>query len=38
LINDAPREHLRKLGLAEQVGAEVRTVLRQELGKIKAIV
>jgi uncharacterized protein (DUF4415 family) len=37
LINDALREHLRKPDLAEQVGAEVRTVLREELGKIKAI-
>jgi uncharacterized protein (DUF4415 family) len=36
LINDALREHLRKPGLAEQVGAEVRSVLREELGKIKA--
>jgi uncharacterized protein (DUF4415 family) len=37
LINDALREQLRKPDLAEQVGAEVRTVLREELGKIKAI-
>jgi uncharacterized protein (DUF4415 family) len=36
LINDALREHLRKLGLAEQVCAAVRSVLREELGKIKA--
>ena len=35
LINDALREHLRKPGLAEQVGAEVRSVLREELEKIK---
>ena len=37
LINDALRENLRKPGLAERVGAEVRTVPREELGKIKAI-
>ena len=37
LINDALREHLRKPGLVEQVGAEVRSVMRQELEKIKAI-
>jgi len=36
LINDALREHLRKPGLAEQVGAEVRSVRREELEKMKA--
>jgi len=36
LINDVLREHLRKPGLAEQVGAEVRSVLREELEKTKA--
>jgi uncharacterized protein (DUF4415 family) len=35
-ISDALREHLRKPGLAEQMGAEVRTVLREELEKMKA--
>ena len=35
-INDALREYLRKPGLAEQVGAEVRSVLREELEKMKA--
>ena len=35
LINDALREQLRKPGLAE-VRAEVRSVLREEFGKIKA--
>ena len=35
LINDVLREHLRKPGLAEQVGAEVRSVLREELGKLR---
>ena len=35
LINDALREHLRKPGLAEQVGAEMRSVLREELETIK---
>jgi uncharacterized protein (DUF4415 family) len=36
LINDAVREHLRKPGFVEQVGAEVRLVLREELRKMKA--
>ncbi|MBE3602087.1 BrnA antitoxin family protein [bacterium] len=36
LINDALREYIRRPGLAEQVGAEVRSVLREELEKIKA--
>ena len=37
LINDALREQLRKPELAVQVAAEVRSVLREELGKIKTI-
>ena len=37
LINDALRDYLRKPGLAEQVGAEVRSVLRKELRNLKAI-
>ena len=36
LINEALREHLQRPGLAEQVGAEVRSVLRAELKRIKA--
>ena len=36
LINDALREYLRRSGLAEQVGAEVRSALREELEKIRA--
>jgi uncharacterized protein (DUF4415 family) len=36
LINDALREHIQRPGLAKQLGAEVRTVLREELEKIKA--
>ena len=36
LINDALREHIQRPGLAKQLGAEVRSVLREELGKIKA--
>lgn len=36
LINDALREYIRRPGLAEQVGAEVRSVLREELEKIRA--
>jgi uncharacterized protein (DUF4415 family) len=35
LINESLREHLQRPGLAEQLGAEVRSVLREELGKIK---
>jgi uncharacterized protein (DUF4415 family) len=35
LINEALREHIKRPGLAQQVGAEVRSVLREELGKIK---
>ncbi len=36
LINDALREQIQRPGLAKQLGAEVRSVLREELGKIKA--
>ena len=36
LINEALREHIQRPGLAQEVGAEVRTVLREELQKIKA--
>lgn len=35
LINDALREYLRRPSIAQQVGAEVRSVLREELGKVK---
>jgi uncharacterized protein (DUF4415 family) len=35
LINDALREYLRRPTIAQQVGAEVRSVLREELGKAK---
>lgn len=35
LINDALRERIQRPDLAEQVGAEVRSVLRQELRRIK---
>jgi len=36
LINDALREQIQRPGLARQLGAEVRSVLREELEKIKA--
>ncbi len=35
LINDALREYLRRPTMAQQIGAEVRSVLREELGKSK---
>jgi uncharacterized protein (DUF4415 family) len=35
LINDALREYLRRPTIAKQVGEEVRTVLRQELGRAR---
>jgi uncharacterized protein (DUF4415 family) len=35
LINDALRDHLRRPNIVQQVGAEVRSVLREELGKVK---
>jgi uncharacterized protein (DUF4415 family) len=35
LINDALRECLRRPSIAQQVGAEVRSVLREELGRAK---
>ena len=35
LINDALREYIQRPSLAQQVGAEVRSVLREELGKMK---
>ncbi len=36
LINEALREHIQRPGLAKQVGAEVRAVLREELDKLRA--
>ncbi|MGA6972951.1 MAG: BrnA antitoxin family protein [Candidatus Binatus sp.] len=36
LINEALREHIERPDLAKQVGAEVRSILRKELGKIRA--
>ncbi len=36
LINDALREHLRRPSLAQEVGREVRSVLREELHRVKA--
>ena len=36
LINDALREHLQRPSLAQEVGKEVRSVLRQELHRAKA--
>ena len=36
LINEALREYIQRPGLAQQLGAEVRSVLREELEKIKA--
>jgi uncharacterized protein (DUF4415 family) len=35
LINDALREHIQRPGLAEQVGIQVRSVLREELDRAK---
>ncbi len=35
LINDALRDYLRRPSIAQQVGAEVRSVLREELGKVR---
>ncbi len=35
LINDALREHMKRPGLAEEVGLQVRSVLRQELKRVK---
>lgn len=35
LINDALRDYLRRPNIVQQVGAEVRSVLREELGKVK---
>ncbi len=35
LINDALRDYLRRPSIAQQVGAEVRSVLREELEKAK---
>ncbi len=35
LINDALRDYLQCPSIAQQVGAEVRSVLREELGKVK---
>lgn len=36
LINDALREYLQRPSLAQQVGKELRSVLRQELHRVKA--
>ena len=36
LINDALRDYIQRPGLAEQVGTELRSVLREELEKIRA--
>ena len=35
LLNDALRDYLRRPSIAQQVGAEVRSVLREELEKAK---
>jgi uncharacterized protein (DUF4415 family) len=35
LINDALRDYLQRPSIAQQVGAEVRSALREELGKVK---
>ncbi len=35
LINEALREHIQRPSIVQQVGAEVRSVLREELDKIK---
>jgi uncharacterized protein (DUF4415 family) len=35
LINDALRDYLRRPTIAQQVGAEVRSVLREELEKMR---
>lgn len=35
LINEALRDHLRRPTIVQQVGAEVRSVLREELEKVK---
>jgi len=35
LINEALRDHIQRPGLAQQVSAELRSVLREELEKIK---
>ncbi len=37
LINDALREHMQRPSLAQEVGKEVRSVLREELHRVKAI-
>jgi uncharacterized protein (DUF4415 family) len=36
LMNDALREHMHRPTLAQEVGREVRSVLREELHKVKA--
>ncbi len=36
LINDALRDYIQRPDLAQQVGAEVRSILREELKKIRA--
>lgn len=36
LINDALRDYLQRPSLAQQVGKEVRSVLREELHRVKA--
>jgi hypothetical protein len=37
LINDALQDYLRRPSIAQQVGAAVRAVLREELGKVKVV-
>ena len=37
LINEALREHIKRPTLAQAVGAELRTVVRQELQRIRAV-
>ncbi len=37
LINEALREHIQRPNLAQAVGAEVRSVLREELGKVRVM-
>lgn len=36
LINDALRDYMRRPSIAQQVGAEVRSVVREELEKVKS--
>ena len=36
MINDALREYIQRPSLAQEVGKEVRSVLREELHRVKA--